>query len=289
MASETSKMVRNTFCHIPGVGLHTEKRIWDAGIHSWDDALGLQGNSLPVGKKRVHGLRGVIDQSIGHLQARDPRYFAELLPSHQCWRLFPDFRDSVAYIDIETTGMGNGGDYITTIALYDGTSIFWYVHGQNLHDFRARIREYNVVVTYNGKSFDLPFIRSYLGIRMDQAHIDLRYVLSSLGYKGGLKNCEKQLGIDRQELEGVDGLFAVLLWDEYKRNRSSKALETLLAYNIQDVVSLETLMVLSYNLKLKQTPFHEDLAMASPTVPACPFKADTRTIDRIADRVFTGV
>jgi uncharacterized protein YprB with RNaseH-like and TPR domain len=52
---------------------------------------------------------------------------------------------------------------------------------------------------YNGKTFDVPFIEKYFGIRMNHAHIDLRYVLKSLGYAGGLKRCEKALGLDRGE------------------------------------------------------------------------------------------
>jgi hypothetical protein len=62
----------------------------------------------------------------------------------------------------------------------------------------------------------------------------------------------------------VDGYFAVRLWDDYQGNENIKALETLLAYNIHDVVSLQTLMVLSHNLKLRETPFNETHQLASP-------------------------
>ena len=116
---------------------------------------------------------------------------------------------------------------------------------------------------------------------MNQVHIDLRYVLKSLGYAGGLKGCEKKACIDRGDLEGVDGYFAVYLWNEYQRNKNHKALETLLAYNVQDVVNLETLMFLSYNLKLKETPFNESHQLDLPSSPENPFKADLETIDRI--------
>jgi hypothetical protein len=109
----------------------------------------------------------------------------------------------------------------------------------------------------------------------------LRYVLKSLGYTGGLKGCEMKAGVDRGDLCGVDGYFAVLLWNEYQRNKNHKALETLLAYNIQDVINLESLMVFSYNLKLKGTPFNESHQLAVPSSPKLPFQADLETIDRI--------
>ena len=45
-----------------------------------------------------------------------------------------------AYLDIETTGLNMWGFEITTISLYDGESIFYYVNGQNLEDFEKDIR-----------------------------------------------------------------------------------------------------------------------------------------------------
>jgi hypothetical protein len=56
-------------------------------------------------------------------------------------------------------------------------------------------------------------------------------------------------------------------------------LEILLAYNIQDVVNLEFLLVLSYNLKLKETPFAQSHQVPFPEQPEIPFKADTGIIE----------
>jgi len=228
----------------------------------------------------VELLKDHIQESIVHLADNDPDYFYERLPSSQHWRMFPDFRGSVAYLDIETTGLGGPNDYITAIALYDGRSISHYVQGDNLYDFRDDIDPYRLLITYNGKCFDVPFIRNYFGIPMNQTHIDLRYVLASLGYRGGLKGCEKQLGIDREELAEVDGYFAVLFWYDFYNRGNQRALETLLAYNALDVVNLETLMVLAYNLKLRHTPFFER-RLSRPTVPEVSFKPDRETIERI--------
>jgi uncharacterized protein YprB with RNaseH-like and TPR domain len=116
---------------------------------------------------------------------------------------------------------------------------------------------------------------------MTRAHIDLRHVLTGLGYKGGLKVCEKELGLNRKELDGVDGYYAILLWKDYMRNGNAKALDTLLAYNILDAVNLEPLMITAYNLKLKETPFRETLQLPVPPPPRNPFRPDTDTIDKI--------
>jgi hypothetical protein len=92
-------------------------------------------------------------------------------------------------------------------------------------------------------------------------------VLSSLGYRGGLKRCERQLGLARQGVEDIDGLFAVLLWNDYVENPNPRALETLLAYNTVDVVNLETLLYLAFNLKLKETPFARIHKLTVPPPP----------------------
>ncbi len=177
--------------------------------------------------------------------------------------------------------MGRTGDHITTIAMYDGKRVYYYVRGQNLDKFRNDIRGYKVIVTYNGSCFDLPFITRELGIGMDQIHIDLRFLLQSLGYRGGLKGCEQKLGIDRGDLQGLDGYFAVLLWKDFRRNNNEKALETLLAYNILDAIDLETLMVMAYNMKLEGTPFETSNRLPLPTPPKNPFSADMDTVGRI--------
>jgi len=277
-------MLKDTFLHIPGLGIKTEQRIWNSGIHCWDDLL--RQDPMHFSPKKREVLKRSIEGSIEHLSNRNPNFFGDRLPSNQFWRFFPEFRESTAYLDIETTGLDTWSNEITTIVLYDGKSIFTYVQGQNFDEFREYIQRYKVLVTYNGRCFDAPFIESYFGIELDQVHIDLRYILRSLGYTGGLKGCEKKAGIDRGDLEGVDGYFAVLLWDDYRRNKNQKALETLLAYNIQDVVNLETLMVLSYNLKLRDTPFVKSHQLGLPFCPEIPFKGDKATIERIRQERF---
>jgi uncharacterized protein YprB with RNaseH-like and TPR domain len=271
-------MLKNTFCHIPGCNATVEKSLWTAGITSWEEMLTAK---LPyLSRQKASLFTSHIKESFAHLANNNPQYFVERLPSNQHWRFFPEFRHSVAYLDIETTGLHSTAA-ITTIAIYDGQSVFSYVQGANLEDFKRHINRYTLIVTYNGKCFDVPFIERYFDIKMNHAHIDLMYVLRSLGYKGGLKGCERQLGLDRKELDGVDGFFAVLLWDEYQKTKNPKALETLLAYNIEDVVNLEKLLTIAYNKKLAETPFQQSHFLPMPAAPRLPFTADSETIHRI--------
>jgi uncharacterized protein YprB with RNaseH-like and TPR domain len=274
-------MIRNTFCHIPRISLRREAEFWNNGIHSWQDLL--DADSLPMSKKMRDHLINHLEESAGSLQQGDSHYFADGLATKEHWRLFPDFRHSMAYLDIETTGMDSWNHAITTIALYDGSEIHTYIQGENLPEFKRDIRKYEVIVSYNGKCFDVPFLQNYFQFHIDHAHIDLRYVLKSLGYSGGLKSCERQMGISRHDLEGVGGAFAVLLWREYERTQNLRALETLLAYNIQDVLSLEVLLAEAYNLKILNTPFKVSHRLPIPVSPAIPYSPDVELIERLKE------
>lgn len=276
-------MLHHTFSHIPGIGHKTEIGLWEKGICTWDDCHGNFPPRFP--KARAELIREYIRQSHRHFPD-NPLFFSELLPPHRHWRIFPHFRDKTAFLDIETTGQHFDDCAITTIAVYDGTDIFHYVQGENLDDFADDIGKYQVLVSYNGKSFDIPFIERYFGLKIEQAQIDLRHVLARLGFKGGLKSCEKQLGLDRGELDGVDGYYAVLLWQEYEQTGDRRFLETLLAYNIDDAVNLEKLMVEAYNRNVMKTPFGEYLQIPWPARPVSTFSGNSEIIEYIRWKYF---
>lgn len=275
-------MIRNTFLHIPGIGPKTERGFWAAGVDDWDAFS--QNASLKLTAAKRKAITAALIDSRRQLEGCNPDFFARRMPAGEQWRLFDAFRGRTAYLDIETTGL-EADCTISTIAVYDGEVMATYVNGQNLDDFVDDIRRYKLLVTYNGKCFDVPVIERYFGCQLDHAHIDLRYVLASLGLKGGLKRCEAQLDMHRGDLEDVDGLFAVVLWKAYLRNRDERALETLLAYNLQDTINLEALMVTAYNLKVRQTPFDGRFRLPIPEAPVNPIPAHRSTIERYRNEV----
>jgi uncharacterized protein YprB with RNaseH-like and TPR domain len=275
-------MLYNTFIHIPGIGRKTEQQIWDSGVLSWEDWREPYPERIPEAKKRLisHYLPQIQKQ-----QDNKPGEYGRLLPVNQHWRLFPHFRNTIAYFDIETNGRPREQCEITTIALYDGSRVKTYVQGRNLEEFIDDIAAFDIIATYNGKSFDVPVIEACLNTQLPQVHIDLRHVLYNLGYRGGLKGCEKQLGIHRHDLEGVDGFFAVVLWDEYRRTGNEKIMETLLAYNIADAVNLECLLVHAYNLNIADTPFQLSHYIPVPETPVSPYAGDPAIIRVLKKRL----
>jgi uncharacterized protein YprB with RNaseH-like and TPR domain len=274
-------MLENTFLHIPKIGPVSEKSLWEKGIRTWDDLLDDRAGRL-IASKRYETMVDHVLASKQSIADGNPSFFASGMSHQHIWRIFPHFRNRTAYLDIETTGFINEyGTYITTIVLLDKNGIRWYVHGDNLAEFKDDIFDYDVLVTYNGKTFDVPFIERQFGIRLPHVQIDLRYLLKNLGYSGGLKACERQLGISRGKLDGLDGYMAVLLWRDFKKNGNREALETLLAYNIEDVVNLEKLAVIVYNQNVKETPFTHLKIDETDSDLSAPFQPDMKTIERI--------
>ena len=271
-------MLKHTFQHIHGIGEKTEKRIWSEGVTNWETFLDEhQRLTLPQWQRDLACVE--IETSLRALERRDAHYFNTKLSPPLQWRLYPEFGQQVAYLDIETTGGAQSAPVITVIGLYDGASPRVYVQGKNLSRFVEDIAPFTLLVTYNGKAFDLPVIRQELGVPLDQAHIDLRYPLAALGYKGGLKKIERQVGLEREgPLSLLDGWCAILLWSYHQRGIPG-ALETLLRYNLEDVVHLPTLLAVVYNARTRQLPFALE-PMPLPLVPNVPFGFDEALIYR---------
>ncbi len=170
-------MLKHSFCHIPGISEKMETKLWDYCVFSWEHLENAE--ELPIPNSKLCLLKQSVIESQAALDKGDHTFFSKGLSNQQTWRLFPHYKHNVAYLDIETTGLNGKFDEITTIAIYTGKEIKCYVNGQNLNDFVKDIKKYDLLVTYNGKCFDLPFIESYFDIKLTQAHIDLRYVLHS--------------------------------------------------------------------------------------------------------------
>ena len=236
-------LLERTFVHIMGVGTKTERRIWQQGIETWDHFLNHQGVVFSPARDRF--ICKELAESKKHIH--DIRFFKERLSSEDMWRVFEAFRDRAVYLDIETSGGYQGVNEITLIGIYDGRSVQTFINGKNLDQFESAICQYDLIITFNGSTFDLPFIRKWFRhISFPAGHIDLRFLLKRIGYRGSLKKIEKELGIIRPpEIAEMSGYDAVLLWKAYQWGDES-ALARLVEYNRADVVNLEPLMVYCY-------------------------------------------
>ena len=160
------------------------------------------------------------------------------MPKNQHWRLYDTFVKDSCYLDIETDGYyGN----ITVVGIYDGKEAHTFVQGKNLDkDAISKVlSQSKILLTFNGSSFDLPVIERYFHLRPEMPHIDVRHVCSKVGLIGGLKKIEQTLGIVRpEEVQGITGMEAVILWQKYKQTQNEKYLDLLVEYNTEDIVNL---------------------------------------------------
>ena len=152
-----------------------------------------------------------------------------------------------AYLDIETTGLTSSECVITVIGIHlcrGGDVEFVQLVGREITagSILEALSGVDVIYTYNGSRFDLPFIRSQFGINLAEqfTHHDLMYDCWRNNLYGGLKSVERQLGIERR-LKDMNSWEAVRLWWKYVDSFDLEALNKLLEYNKEDVVNLKAL------------------------------------------------
>jgi uncharacterized protein YprB with RNaseH-like and TPR domain len=258
-------MLKRTFIHLPGIGYRSEAHFWRQGLVTWQDFLAVS-RIRGLSGERLDWLKGELQESLAHLD--HAAYFAARLQAGEHWRLFRHCRPRTAYLDIETTGTVWPGLLVTVVGLYDGETMRQFIQGYNLQQFPQVLSEFDLLVTFNGTQFDLPVLKAYFpGLRLPAAHVDLRFLLARLGFKGGLKRIEPRFGIRRpREVHGMDGYMAVLLWERFQRG-DRHALDLLLTYNREDVVNLEVLMDAAFRLSrerlLPDHPQESDLHRAA--------------------------
>jgi len=235
-----TNMLQHTFIHAEGVGPATERKLWSAGIKSWDMFLEHHREGK-VPYRNLNRMAPIIEESRLAFKRQDVGFFADRMKSSDQWRLYRDFAQLAAFVDIETTGLSPDIDQITIIGLFAGGNFHAFVQGKNLDQFPRVVANYPLVITFNGAQFDLQFLRKEFPTFNPVAHLDLRYPLCKLGYRGGLKLIERKLGIIRPEhLRDVDGYEAVRLWSQHRRGKAG-ALEQLVDYCRHDVLNMKPL------------------------------------------------
>jgi uncharacterized protein len=235
-------VLRHTFLHVPGIGRTTERTLWAKGICSWDHAV----DAIKRFPERLgaagHRLEERLPATLKAAKAHDAAHFERLAAFGESWRMYREFVDSCVFLDIETTGLSPQYDDITVVGLYDGQKYSSFVKNDNLQSLPQRLKQYEVVITFNGSGFDLPFLQAKLPVRLPCGHIDLRWTTYKMGHRGGLIAIEPQFGVKRSKrLAGIDGFEAVRLWNQYRRGDKG-ALELLIDYNREDVINLKTIM-----------------------------------------------
>jgi uncharacterized protein YprB with RNaseH-like and TPR domain len=242
MADDAPDILRASHIVLPGVGPITERRLWADGVDTLE-AFAAQGHIAGFSPERKRVLNGDALRAAGAHAQGDAPFFASRLPHGEAWRMYGRFAGEAAYLDIETSGLSRYSA-ITVVGIYrPAIGFLGLVRGRTLSAgaISEALEGAKLLVTFNGAGFDLPFIRaSFPSARLPAAHLDLLSCARRLGWRGGLKAIERQLGVTRDlETRVLAGSDAVRLWRTFERTGSENALRLLVGYNRADCENLE--------------------------------------------------
>ena len=166
------------------------------------------------------------------------------------------------YFDTETTGLGGGAGVLAFLV-----GIAWFDDQLRLHAeqfllrspgeeeplleaFAERLEACELLVSYNGKAFDLPLLNGRMVMNRrpklpDRAHLDLLHIARRL-HKGRLGPC-RLIGLEADVLgfqRGPDiaGIDIAPRYAHFLRSGDESALEDVVEHNAWDVVSMAALV-----------------------------------------------
>lgn len=218
---------------IEGISEALEKHNWESGIVSQEDLRQKSNWQYSIFDENP------LDLSINALKNNDVDYYIKRLNKKDYYRIAFSYPNKVMFLDIETTGLSKVYSYITMIGWYKNSKYKCWLHGNPVDKLIKDLNDINIVVTFNGTLFDLPFIKEKYEdlhhVLSNKAHIDLRFFAKRYNYTGGQKKIEEELGFVRpNDLEGVDGKEAISLWYKFLKG-DRLALDKLIYYNYNDI------------------------------------------------------
>jgi len=170
--------------------------------------------------------------------------------------------ENFKFMDIETLGLSNVPIILIGVAEIKGSKIISSQYFlRDIYEEPAVIEAYlshldgdSVHVTFNGKSFDVPFIKNRcLSNRMegnlDLPHLDLMYFAKNL-WRDELPNCQLQtiekevFGIEREG--DVPGQHIPDYYNTYLSEKNIGPIVPIIEHNRQDIVSLASFLERMY-------------------------------------------
>ncbi|MBN2091217.1 ribonuclease H-like domain-containing protein [candidate division KSB1 bacterium] len=184
------------------------------------------------------------------------------------WNLKTLDINQTVFLDTETTGLAGGaGTYVILVGLgYFSTKGFeieqYFLENYQqepalLHCLEERLKDKQAIISYNGKSYDIPLLKTRFTLaKIDTnffptLHLDLLYTARRF-WKKLLESCslasveENILNIHRQH--DLPGSQVPQLYFDYLRTGDAAPLKSIFEHNFQDVLSLAYLTLKSYEL-----------------------------------------
>jgi uncharacterized protein YprB with RNaseH-like and TPR domain len=166
--------------------------------------------------------------------------------------------EDIIFMDVESTGLGNSPLFLIGIMVWNG-------NGFEIQQFFARnyaeesavislfldsCAERKLLVTFNGKSFDFPYIRARaatngLPFTIDPYHLDMLHVCRRI-WKKKLPNCKLQtletFICKRRRYGDIPGSEIPDAYHEYVRSSDAWQMVDVLKHNLLDLLTMADLM-----------------------------------------------
>lgn len=196
------------------------------------------------------------------------------------------FKDlNIGVIDIETTGLNPVRDRFVLGGLLlpesAGKRTMQFLSESNdeemelLNTYLSHLRKLDVLVTYNGDHFDLPFLSSrFLHYNIPAKELsfchsfDLYHVLHRFStlrkFLPNLKQktVENFLGLWTERLDEISGLESVELYHQFLKAGDQTMRDTILLHNRDDIMQLSRLMRILGKLDLHEIMFYTGFPIA---------------------------
>lgn len=177
---------------------------------------------------------------------------------------------NICFLDIETTGLSSKYNEVVLIGALcvDDSGVYitqlFADHSEEEYDllcvFERFIRNFEYIITYNGASFDLPFLRKKLEVYNIESnvatmpHLDLLKLVRKNKDILKLENCklktvELSLNIFREDT--ISGKESVDLYRAYECDKDPNKKEIILKHNYDDIFYLPQLLSI-YDLLEKE-------------------------------------
>jgi len=169
----------------------------------------------------------------------------------------------IVYLDIETTGFSNTPLFLIGLLYFDGEKLvidqlFARDYSEEVHllqYFTEFAPRFKALVTFNGKSFDIPFIRDRMifhrkFLKWSHTHIDILHH-SRRRWKGQFPDCKLQtleyFVCNRRREDDIPSALVPEVYHDYVRNSNPEYISGVLYHNAVDLITLMelTLVLLS--------------------------------------------
>lgn len=207
-------------------------------------------------------------------------YIAEPIYSSRAFQLyFGGMKTGV--LDIETTGLSPkhssfvlGGLLTPESGGLKAEQFFAEDLSQEQETLRAFLdafSETDVLITYNGKHFDIPFIKGRAGTKADDLpfELDLYLLIKSYApFRKFLPNLKQKtvenfMGLWQGRKDEISGKESVDLYYQYLSRKEPEVKETILLHNHDDILQLYRLLRVLEKSDLHRAMFH----MGFPVIP----------------------